>query len=185
MSFNPLYLQMSQVHPPSVEDLRAKRRQFEIVRQELRIRKVLKKLAGEISSPQEKHKLYRLYYAAITYLGPRVRSLRMRRDRTSRSQLVEAEEWLETLKDEYFSDTGEEWSDVREEGPIILTTNPVTGGEISSELTDIVKQLKSNGAMRYFYMSGHRYNLMLSISVKLGRSCTSQEPTEMRRESPD
>ena len=53
------------------------------------------------------------------------------------------------MKDDYLSDTGQEWSDVREEGPVILTNNPVIGGEISSELTDIVKELKSKEALRY------------------------------------
>ena len=69
--------------------------------------------------------------------------------RTSRSELEEAEERLKALRAEYLSDTGEEWSDVREEGPIILTRNAVKGPEISSDLTDIVKQLMSDGAMRY------------------------------------
>ena len=90
--------------------------------------------------------LYRLYYAAITHQARRVRSLC--KVRTSRSELEEAEERLKALKAEYLSDTGEEWSDVREEGPIILTRNAVRGEEMSSELTDIVKQLKSDGVMR-------------------------------------
>ena len=91
--------------------------------------------------------LYSLYFAAITHQARRVRSLC--KDRTSRSELEEAEERLKALKLEYLSDIGEEWSDVREEGPIILTRNAVKGPEISSDVTDIVKQLKSDGAMRY------------------------------------
>ena len=58
------------------------------------------------------------------------------------------EEKLETLKSEFWSDTGEDWSDVREEGPVILTTNPVRGGETSSELTNIAKELIRKGAIR-------------------------------------
>ena len=91
--------------------------------------------------------LYRLYFAAITQQARRVRSLC--KVRTSWSELEEAKERLVKLKKDYLSDTGEEWSDVREEGPIILTRNPVKGLEISPELEDIVKQLKSDGAMRY------------------------------------
>ena len=127
--------------------------------------KILNCLTDEIRNPQEAERikqeiteqriqnfdstlsqLYSLYYAAITHQGGRVRSLC--KDRTSRSELEEAEERLKVLKAEYLSDTGEEWSDVREEGPIILTRNPVKGLEISPELEDIVKQLKSDGVMR-------------------------------------
>ena len=126
--------------------------------------KIRKLLTNEIRNPQEaeciKQKvtenkittfcetlslLYCLYYEAITYLGGRLRT-----DRTSRSNLEKGEKKLvEALKSQYLSDIGEEWSDVRGEGPIILTKNPVKGDEISPELSDIIKQLKSDGALRY------------------------------------
>ena len=110
--------------------------------------------------------MYNLYHGAIIYQGRLVRSLTDRTDGMSRirdflyalvkagprTRLVEAEERLEALKADYLSDTGEEWSDVREEGPIILTKNIVRGCEFSPELTDIVKQLKKEEALRYpFY----------------------------------
>ena len=94
--------------------------------------------------------LYRWYYVAIVYQGRRVRL--MRTERSPRTELEEAEERLKALKAEYLSDTGTEWSDVREEGPIILTRNAVNGDEISPELSDIVKQLKRDEAMRYIKM---------------------------------
>ena len=94
--------------------------------------------------------LSHLYVEAITYQGGLARSLR--KDRKSRPELEKAEERLKALKVDYLSDTGEEWSDVREEGPIILTKNIVRGCEFSPELTDIVKQLKKEEALRYpFY----------------------------------
>ena len=130
--------------------------------------RIIKLLTDKIRNPQEAERikqgnteqkitkfcstlsqLYRLYFAAITQQARRVRSLYQDRTSCLLSVLEEAEERLETLKAEYLSDTGEEWSDVREEGPIILTRNPVKGLEISPELEDIVKQLKSDGAMRY------------------------------------
>ena len=77
----------------------------------------------------------------------------MRAERSPRTVLEKAEERLKALKAEYFSDTGTEWSDVREEGPIILTNNAVTGNEVSPELTDIVKQLKREKAMRYLILN--------------------------------
>ena len=92
-----------------------------------------------------------LHKQAIIEQGGRVKSLRT--ERTSRTVLVEAEWRLKALKAEYLSDTGEEWSDVREEGPIILTNNAVTGNEVSPELTDIVKQLKREKAMRYLMLN--------------------------------
>ena len=126
--------------------------------------------------------LYHLYVFAITQQGGRVRSLRT--ERISQTVLERAEERLKALKADYLSDTGEEWSDVREEGPIILTKNLVRGNEISPELSDIVRHLKSEKTMRYLIMDFYnRYDLMFFISARLGRSCTSQEPTETRTES--
>ena len=138
--------------------------------------RIIKLLTDKIRNPQEAERikqgnteqkitkfistlsqLYRLYFAAITQQARRVRSLYQDRTSCLLSELEEAEERLETLKAEYLSDTGEEWSDVREEGPIILTTNPVKGQEISFELTDIVKQLKSEGTMRYLISFISRY----------------------------
>ena len=108
----------------------------------------------------------------------------LRTERISQTVLERAEERLKALKADYLSDTGEEWSDVREEGPIILTKNLVRGNEISPELTDIVRHLKSEKTMRYLMMDFYnRYDLMFFISARLGRSCTSQEPTETRTES--
>ena len=96
------------------------------------------------------NELYSLHEKALRYQIVFVRS--MKTYRTSRTELEAAEERLKALKAEYLSDTGTEWSDVREEGPIILTRNAVNGDEISPELSDIVKQLKRDEAMRYIKM---------------------------------
>ena len=75
--------------------------------------------------------------------------MELRSIRADKSVIAEAERRLTALKAEFLADTGEEWSDVREEGPIILTKNVVKGMEISPELTDIVKQMKRDNTMRY------------------------------------
>ena len=56
-----------------------------------------------------------------------------------------------SLKEEYKAVTGREWSDLREEGPILLTTNKVRGREVLPEWKEMVKQL-------------HRENIIRSLS---------------------
>ena len=42
----------------------------------------------------------------------------------------------------------EEWSDVREEGPVLLTTNTVRGSEVLPELREMTRQLRRENVLR-------------------------------------
>ena len=53
-----------------------------------------------------------------------------------------------SLKEEFKTVTGREWSDVREEGPILLTTNAVRGREVLPEWKGMVKHLRSKNIIR-------------------------------------
>ena len=53
-----------------------------------------------------------------------------------------------SLKEEFKTVTGKEWSDVREEGPILLTTNAVRGREVLPEWKGMVKQLRRENIIR-------------------------------------
>ena len=64
-------------------------------------------------------------------------------------EIEEARRKLVSLKEEYRTVTGSEWSDLREEGPILLTTNKVRGREVLPELRDMVKQLRRKNIIRY------------------------------------
>ena len=66
-------------------------------------------------------------------------------------EIEEATRELVSLKEEYRTVTGSEWSDLREEGPILLTTNKVRGREVLPELREMVKQLRSKNTIRYSY----------------------------------
>ena len=72
---------------------------------------------------------------AILEQTARVRKLKVK------PEIEEATRELVSLKEEYKTVTGSEWSDLREEGPILLTTNKVRGREVLAELREIVKQL--------------------------------------------
>ena len=89
------------------------------------------------------YELYRLYHDAIINQGAQVRKL-------GPIKAAEAVERLESLKADYKADTGSEWSEVKEEGPIILTRNSVYGNEIGPELKETLKQLRRDNAIRYF-----------------------------------
>ena len=58
-----------------------------------------------------------------------------------KSEIEEAERRQESLKADWKAATGSEWSDVREEGPILLTTNKVRGRETLAELRERLKEL--------------------------------------------
>ena len=64
---------------------------------------------------------------------------RLRSDTAGRAQCQEAVARLQALKAEFQEVSGKVWSDVREEGPIFLTTNAVRGREIMPELKGTVK----------------------------------------------
>ena len=79
---------------------------------------------------------------AIPDLTARVRKLK------AKSEKEEATMELVSLKEEYKRVTGSEWSDVREEGPILLTTNKVRGREVLPEFREMVKQLRRENIIR-------------------------------------
>jgi len=74
---------------------------------------------------------------AILEQGGRVR--RLRSDRAGQAVIAEAERRLETLKAEFLADTEKEWSNVREEGPVLLTTNAVRGSEALPQMQAMTK----------------------------------------------
>ena len=76
----------------------------------------------------------------------RVRKLKT--NRPGKSRIAEAERRLESLKAEFQADTGREWSDVREEGPILLTSNAVKGSEVLPELKEMTKDLRKRNIVR-------------------------------------
>ena len=79
---------------------------------------------------------------AILDLTARVRKLKVK------PEMEEATRELVSLKEEYRTVTGREWSDLREEGPILLTTNKVRGREILPEFKERIKQLKKDNFIR-------------------------------------
>ena len=84
---------------------------------------------------------------AIIEQGARVRRLE------GKSENKEANKRLESLKADYKAATGNDWSEVRAEGPILLTTNSVRGKEISAELRERLKELRRNNIIRYISIS--------------------------------
>ena len=79
---------------------------------------------------------------AILEQTARVRMLKVK------SEIEEAIRELVLLKEEYKTVTGSEWSDLREEGPILLSTNKVRGREALPELREMVKQLRRENIIR-------------------------------------
>ena len=68
--------------------------------------------------------------ASILSLLTRIRELTVH----VKPEMEEATRELVSLKEEYKTVTGSELSDLREEGPILLTTNKVRGREVLPEL---------------------------------------------------
>ena len=79
---------------------------------------------------------------AILKQTARVRKLKVK------PEIEGATRVLVSLKEEYKTVTGREWSDLREEGPILLTTNKVRGREVLPELREMVKQLHRGNFIR-------------------------------------
>ena len=79
---------------------------------------------------------------AIIDQGARVRKLKVK------SEVEEAERRQESLKADWKAATGGDWSEVREEGPILLTTNRVRGREVLPELRERLKELVREGVIR-------------------------------------
>ena len=79
---------------------------------------------------------------AIIEQGARVRKLE------GKPENKEAVERLESLKADYKAATGSDWSEIRGEGPILLTTNEVRGREILPELRERLRELRRKGIIR-------------------------------------
>ena len=79
---------------------------------------------------------------AIIDQGARVRKLKVK------SEVEEAERRQESLKADWKAATGGDWSEVREEGPILLTTNKVKGREVLPELKQRLKELRRENVIR-------------------------------------
>ena len=79
---------------------------------------------------------------AIIDQGARVRKLKVQ------SEIEEAERRQESLKADWKAATGGDWSEVREEGPILLTTNAVRGKEVLPELKERLKELRREDVIR-------------------------------------
>ena len=79
---------------------------------------------------------------AIVFQGARVRKLE------GKSEKEEAVKRQETLRADYKAATGKEWSDVRDEGPILLTSNKVRGEEVREELKQRLKDLSEQKIIR-------------------------------------
>ena len=93
------------------------------------------RLTGDSGIREAQHKLESLrarLREAIIDQGTRVRK------RKVKSEMKR----LDALKADYKAATGSEWSEVREEGPILLTTNRVRGREIFPELRERVRELR-------------------------------------------
>ena len=79
---------------------------------------------------------------AIIDQGARVRKLKVQ------SEIEEAERRQESLKADWKAATGGDWSEVKEEGPILLTTNAVRGKEVLPELKERLKELRREDVIR-------------------------------------
>ena len=88
---------------------------------------------------------------AILEQTARVRKLKVK------PEIEEATRELVSLKEEFKTVTGSEWSDLREEGPILLTTNKVRGREVLPEFREKVKQLRRENVIRYKYVVDRIY----------------------------
>ena len=97
------------------------------------------------------HKLESLKSRFIEVIIAQIARVRkLRTDRASEFEIEEAVKRLESLKADYKAATGSEceWSEVREEGPILLTTNKVRGRELLPELRERLKELIEGKVIR-------------------------------------
>ena len=85
---------------------------------------------------------------AIIEQGARVRKLRA--DKPIESEIEEAVKRQDLLKADFKAATGSEseWSEVKDEGPILLTTNKVRGKEVLPELKERLKELRRENVIR-------------------------------------
>ena len=118
-----------------------------IIAQDARHKKLMADNAARSEINEAYHKLEFLktrLREAIIDQGARVRKLKVQ------SEIEEAERRQESLRADFKAATGSEseWSDVREEGPILLTTNKVRGKEVLPELKERLKELRQEDVIR-------------------------------------
>ena len=116
-----------------------------IIAQEARYKKLRSSTVASSKIYEAFYKLERLkkeLREAIIEQGARVRKLKVK------SEVEEAERRQESLKADYKAATGGDWSEVREEGPILLTTNKVRGKDVLPELRERLKELKREDVIR-------------------------------------
>ena len=118
----------------------------EIRDQRARVTKLREDKAAKSEIRKEVDKLRSLLSEAILAQLSLVMELKW--DRAWKSEIAEAEGRLKSLKAEFLADTGSEWSDVRAEGPVLLTTNKVRGSEVLPELKLELKQLTRGNVLR-------------------------------------
>ena len=114
--------------------------------QRARVRRLREDGADENDIRRAVDTLASLLSKVIITQSARVRKLKT--NRAGKSRIAEAERRLESLKAEYLADTEREWSDVREEGPILLTSNAVKGSEVLPELKAMTKDLIRENIVR-------------------------------------
>ena len=114
--------------------------------QRARVRRLREDGADENDIRRAVDTLASLLSKVIISQSARVRKLKT--NRAGKSRIAEAERRLESLKAEFLADTGREWSDVREEGPVLLTTNQVRGSEVLPELKLKLKQMRRENVLR-------------------------------------
>ena len=120
-----------------------------IIAQDARYKKLRDTNADRSEINEAYHKLEFLktrLREAIIDQGARVRKLR--KDRVSESEIEKVVKRQESLKADYKEATGGDWSEVREEGPILLTSNAVKGKEILPELGERLKELRRENVIR-------------------------------------
>ena len=116
-----------------------------IIAQDARYKKLRSSTAASSEIYEAYHKLEFLktrLREAIIDQGARVRKLKVQ------SEIEEAERRRESLRADWKTATGGDWSEVREEGPILLTTNAVRGKEILPELKERLKKLRREDIIR-------------------------------------
>ena len=118
----------------------------EIRDQRARVTKLREDKAAESEIRKEVDKLRSLLSEEI--LAQLSLVMELRSDRAWKSVIAEAERRLEELKAEFLADTGKEWSDMRAEGPVLLTTNEVRGSEVRPELKLELKLLTGGNVLR-------------------------------------
>ena len=94
------------------------------------------------SAKQKLESLKQRLLEAIIVQGARVRKLE------GKPENKEAVIRLESLKADYKAATGSDWSEMRAEGPILLTTNSVRGREILPEFGERLRELRRKGIIR-------------------------------------